>query len=54
MFYNYLWNGGPDKVKRSIIIQNYEKGGLKMIDLDRFINSLRLTRFRRLLTTKSK
>ena len=24
MLYNYLSNGGPDKVKRSIIIQNYE------------------------------
>ena len=54
MFYNYLWNGGPDKVKRSIIIQNYEKGGLKMIDLDSFFNSLRLTWLLRLLTTKSK
>ena len=38
--YNYLWNGGPDKIKRSVVIQNYDRGGLRMIDVDSFINSL--------------
>ena len=54
MFYDYLWNKGPDKIKRSLVIQNYENGGLKMIDLGSFISSLRLTWFRRMLTTPNK
>ena len=42
LFYNYLWNGGPDKIKRSVVIQNYDRGDrdLRMIDVDSFINSL--------------
>ena len=54
LFYNYLWNRGPDKIKRSLVIQNYDNGGLRMIDLDSFISSLRLTWFRRMLTTPNK
>ena len=54
LFYDYLWNKGPDKIKRSLVIQNYENGGLKMIDLGSFICSLRLTWFRRMLTTPNK
>ena len=54
LFYNYLWNRGPDKIKRSLVIQNYDNGGLRKIDLDSFISSLRLTWFRRMLTTPNK
>ena len=54
MFYDYRWNKGPDKIKRSLVIQNYENGGLKMIDLGSFISSLRLTWSRRMLTTPKK
>ena len=32
MFYNYLWNGKPDKVSRKTSM-NYNKGGLKMINI---------------------
>ena len=31
LFYNYLWNRGPNKIKRSLVIQNYDNGGLRMI-----------------------
>ena len=37
--FNFLWDNKPDKISRKTIIQNYENGGLKMIDIDFFINS---------------
>ena len=30
--YNFIWNGKNDKVKRSLLEQDFAKGGLKMID----------------------
>ena len=48
MFYKYLWKNGPDKVKRSIVIQNYDKGGMRMVDVENFIYSLKLTWVRRI------
>ncbi len=39
--FQFLWDNKPDKVKRNTIIQSYEKGGLKMLDIDSFITSVR-------------
>ena len=33
LFFKFLWNDKPDKLKRKQLIQNYEKGGLRMIDI---------------------
>ena len=33
-FFKYLWEDKPDKVKRATVIQDYEFGGLKMIDFE--------------------
>ena len=33
IFYKFVWNGKKDKIKRSIIINEYEEGGLKMPNL---------------------
>ena len=54
MFYKYLWSGGPDKIKRDIVTQPVNKGGLKMVDLEKFICSLKVTWIRRLLRQNSK
>ena len=35
--FNVLWDGKPDKVKRQTIIQDYDYGGLKMVDSETFI-----------------
>ena len=51
MFFNFIWNGKKDKVKRNIMTQNYEKGGLKMIKLDTFILSMKLTWIKRICGT---
>ena len=54
MFHRYLWNKGPDKIKRAVVIQNYENGGLRMIEVDTFMMSLKLTWLRRILLTENK
>ena len=41
LLFKFLWNG-TDKVTRASVINEYEEGGLKMIDLDSMIKSLRL------------
>lgn len=33
MFYDFIWYG-KDRVKRKLLIQNYDTGGLKMFDID--------------------
>ena len=46
--YTFLWNGKPEKIKRKTLIQNYEKGGLKMIDIDKFIQAQKISWIKRL------
>ena len=41
IMYKFLWKG-TDKVTRLSAINDYEKGGLKMIDIECMIKSLRL------------
>ena len=47
MCFNFLWKNGPDKIKRAITTQGYEKGGLRMIDIQQFINALKISWIRR-------
>jgi len=54
MIYRFLWNNGPDKVKRSLIIQSCPDGGLKMIDIQSFIYYLKLKWIRRAVTGEHK
>ena len=49
MFYKYIWNEKPDRIARKTIVQEYGKGGLKMVCIKTFINSLKLTWIRRIL-----
>ena len=39
--FDFLWDNKPDKINRKTIIQSYENGGLKMIDINFFINSIK-------------
>ena len=47
MFYSYLWGGGPDKVVRVTVVHRYEQGGLRVIDINKFIVALKITWLRR-------
>jgi len=50
MFYDFIWNGGPDRVKREVLTKGYNAGGAKMIDIEQFINALKLSWLRRFFT----
>ena len=54
MFSNFIWNNGPDKVKRCILTQNYNKGGLWMIDLHNFVAALRINCLKKNILKESK
>ena len=43
MFYNFIWSGKPDKVKRKTLSKHYFDGGLNMIDLSNFISAIKVT-----------
>ena len=43
MFYNFLWDGKPDKIKRSTGKQKLTQGGLGMIDIQAINTSLKTT-----------
>ena len=43
IMYKFMWDDKPDKVNRQQICKDYLHGGLKMLDLEKFIESLKLT-----------
>ena len=43
ILFKYLWSGGPEKNKRTSIIEDYENGGMKMIKINSFIKSLKIS-----------
>ena len=51
-FLKIYMDGKPDKINRKQLVCDYMKGGLCMIDLEKFICSLKCTWIRRLLTQK--
>ncbi|KAL9962757.1 hypothetical protein ACROYT_G031895 [Oculina patagonica] len=36
ILYNFLWDGRGDKIKRSVMLNEYKDGGLKMLDIQSF------------------
>ena len=49
LLYKFIWDGKPEKIKRDILTMGYESGGLKMIDLGNFINSLKICWIKQLI-----
>ena len=50
--YDFLWDSKPAKIKREILTMDYEKGGLKMIDLETFIKSLKICWIKRMIESE--
>ena len=48
IMYDFLWDKKPAKIKRDTIIQQYEDGGLKMVEIEKFINSLKCSWIKRI------
>ena len=53
MMYDFIWDGKPDKIKWEILTSDYDKGGLRMIDIEKFIWSLKISWVKRILQTES-
>ena len=49
IFYKFLWNSGPDRIKRSVIIKKLNAGGLRMIHIQYFLKALKVSWFRRVI-----
>jgi hypothetical protein len=41
IIFEFLWKCSVDKVKRSLTTQDYLSGGIKMVDINNFITSLK-------------
>ena len=54
IFYDFLWNKKGDKIKRTVLINDYDKGGLKMIDLTLFNKSMKSTWIQKYLDTSNR
>ena len=52
--FTFLWNGEKDKIKRSEMINDYEDGGLKMLNLKSFSRSLKFTWIQKYLNDESR
>ncbi len=54
LFFNYLWNGPTDRVKRDVVIKPYHLGGLKMLDVKSFISAMKVSWIRRISNKDTK
>ena len=54
LMYSFLWDNKPDKIKRSTLIKYYNQGGLRMIDIEKFIWSLKASWIKRFLQPENK
>jgi hypothetical protein len=50
LFFNFIWDGKPEKIKRNTLIADFEDGGLKMIHLQQFNAYLKITWVKRLFS----
>ena len=53
-FFHFVWQSGTDRIKRDTLMQEYDKGGLKMITLKNYMLALKSTWIRRLIVNSSK
>ena len=54
LFFKFVWNGSVDKIKRKVLIKPYHEGGLKMINVEFFIQALKVSWVRRLIQKETK
>ena len=50
--FNFIWKNKKDRIKRTSLYQDLEKGGIRMTDVDIMFRSLRLAWIPRLLTAR--
>lgn len=53
LFFNFIWGNKKDRVSRKQLIQDYRLGGLKMVHLESFAKTMKLTWLQRLHLTRA-
>ena len=53
ILFNFLWDGKGDKIKRDIMVSDYENGGVRMIDIKLFDKALKLSWIKKYLDTEN-
>ena len=53
LFFSFLWNDKGDKIKRTVMINDYSDGGLKMTDIASFNKSLKATWIKKYLDSEN-
>ena len=51
--YECIWDGKPEKNKRGKLVMGYENGGLKMIDLDKFVKVIKICWIKRMMEAEN-
>jgi len=52
-FFKFIWNGKPDKIKRNVLVNEYKDGGMKLTNVNMFLNSSKCGWVKRMLNTES-
>ena len=47
--FNFIWDGKPDKIKRTQLIQSVENGGIQLTNIDSFLNAIKCSWVKRYL-----
>jgi hypothetical protein len=50
LLFDFLWNGGSHKIASTVITQNIQDGGLKMVDFESKVKSLKISWLNRILS----
>ena len=54
LIFSFIWNNKQEKVKRVILCNDYSEGGLRMIDLDTYVQAIHISWIKRLIDNKNK
>ena len=52
--FNFIWDSKPDKIKRTVLMQDYKNGGLRLLNIDYFIEALKAGWLRRIFDENNK
>ena len=53
LFFDFIWPKGKHHVKKNVLIQDIESGGLKMPDVESMVKSIKLTWIKRIATNNN-
>jgi len=54
LFYDFLWDGKSDKIKRKVMINDFKDGGLRMLDTESFNKALKCSWVKKYLDDENK